>query len=97
MSSSEINEANIIMTSLDEIPGDARKAYKEQRRAQEAEDLERFLLCFKKERNGGVVQIHDPILPTVGGKSEFPPEVNSNPVSVTGEDVFHKLSRGRAR
>jgi hypothetical protein len=59
--SSEIDPKNIIMVTMEEILEKERKAFKvhrqaaeECRKTEEAQELQEFLACFKKERQGRV-------------------------------------------
>jgi hypothetical protein len=59
--SSEIDPKNIIMVTMEEILEKERKAFEvhrqaaeECRKTEEAQELQEFLACFKKERQGRV-------------------------------------------
>jgi hypothetical protein len=62
--SSKIDLKNVIMVTLEEIPEEQRKAFEvhrqateECRKTEEAQELQEFLACFKKERQGKVTQV----------------------------------------
>ena len=76
MSSSEISNTNIIVTSWEEVPETARKAFKDQKRARDEEELKlkkprdeeelkNFLSSFRKDRQGIVTQIKEVVLPSI--------------------------------
>jgi hypothetical protein len=97
--SSEIDPKNIIMVTLEEISEEERKAFEthrqateECRKAEEAQELQEFLMCFKKERQGKVTQVKEAILPSTSGKAKEIPDVSTSSPSVTPEDVTGMLN-----
>jgi hypothetical protein len=96
--SSEVDPKNIIMVTLDEIPEEQRKAFEahrksteEHQKAEEARELQEFLSCFKKERQGKVTQVKEVILPTTNGTTKVIPNVSTSSPLVTPEDVSNML------
>jgi hypothetical protein len=97
--SSEIDPKNNIMLTLDEIPEEQRKAFEvhgqateERRKAEEAWELQEFITCFKKERQGKVTQVKEAILPSTKDKAKIMPDVSTLPLSITPEDVSGMLN-----
>jgi hypothetical protein len=75
--SSEIHMNNIVMATLVEVPEEARRAFeahhkasKERRKPVEARELQVFLACFKKDRQGKITQVKESILPSTSGTTE---------------------------
>jgi predicted HTH transcriptional regulator len=97
--SSEIDPKKNIMLTLDEIPEEQRKAFEvhgqateERRKAEEAWELQEFIACFKKERQGKVTQVKEAILPSTNDKAKIMPDVSTLPLSITPEDVSGMLN-----
>jgi hypothetical protein len=91
--SSDIDPKNVIMVTLEEIKEEQckafeahRKATEEHRKAEEARELQEFLACFKKERQGKVTQVKEAILPSTSGKAKVTLAVS------TPEDVIGMLN-----
>jgi hypothetical protein len=86
---SEIDSKNIITAKLEELLEESRKAleefyralwehrkaFEEEWKASEEKLMQALLSCFKKDRQGGVTQIQDVILPSVVCKPIKIPEV----------------------
>jgi hypothetical protein len=96
--SSEVDPKNIIMVTLDEIPEEQRKAFEahrksteERQKAEEVWELQEFLSCFKKERQGKVTQVKEVVLPTTNGTTKVIPNVSTSSPLVTPEDVSNML------
>jgi hypothetical protein len=80
----EIDPKNVIMVTLEEIPEEQRKAFEahrqaaeERRMVEEAWELQEFLTCFKKERQGKVTQVKEAILPSNSGKAKLMPDAST--------------------
>jgi predicted HTH transcriptional regulator len=69
-----------------------RQAAKEHRKAEEAWELQEFLACFKKERQGKVTQVKEVILPSTSSKAKVMPDVGTSSPSVTHDDVSSMLN-----
>jgi hypothetical protein len=85
--------------TLEEIPEEQRKAFEahrqaaeERRMVEEAWELQEFLTCFKKERQGKVTQVKEAILPSNSGKAKVMPDASTTSPSVTPEDVTGMLN-----
>jgi hypothetical protein len=97
--SSKIDPKNVIMMTLEEVPEEQRKAFEahqwaaeERRKAEEAWELQEFLTCFKKERQGKVTQVKEAILPSTSGKGKVTPAVSTSSPSITHDDVIGMLN-----
>jgi hypothetical protein len=91
---SEIDPKNVIMVTLEEILEEQHKTFEahrqaaeEHRKTKEVQELQEFLACFKKERQGKVTQVKEVILPSTNGKVKVMPVVSTTSPSVTPEDV----------
>lgn len=67
---SEISTTNIVMPSLEKLPKETRKTFlerrrapKEARKAREERELQEYLACFKKDHQGSISQVKEPVLP----------------------------------
>jgi hypothetical protein len=96
---SEIDPKNIILVTLEEILEEQRKAFEvhrlateEYRKTEEARELQEFLACFKKERQGKVTQVKEAILPSSSGKVRVMPAASTSSPSITPEDVTGMLN-----
>jgi hypothetical protein len=59
MSTSEISNENVIMSSFNDVPEEVHKAFEERKKArEEMQELE----CYAKDRHGFVTQIKEPVL-----------------------------------
>jgi hypothetical protein len=47
---SEVDPKNIIMSSFEDLPDDARQLYEKQKKICEQEELQMFLTSFKKDQ-----------------------------------------------
>jgi hypothetical protein len=97
--SSEIDPKNVIMVTLEEIPKGQhmvfeahRQAVEECRKAEEARELQEFLACFKKERQGNVTQVREAILSSSSNKAKETSALSTSSPSVTHEDVTGMLN-----
>jgi hypothetical protein len=111
---SEIDSRNIITTKPDELPEESRKAaeefqsalqerikaFEEELKVAKEKEMQALLSCFKKDRQGGVTQIQDVVLPSIECKSIkiskvklniTPPPVTSSVFS--GEKVTHMVDQ----
>jgi hypothetical protein len=86
----KIDPKNIIMVTLEEISEERRKVFKTHRQAieecrktEEARELQKFLACFKKERQGKVTQVKETILPSTSGKAKVMPDLSTSSPSIT--------------
>jgi hypothetical protein len=91
---SEIDPKNVIMVTLEEILEEQHKTFEahrqaaeEHRKTKEVRELQEFLACFKKERQGKVTQVKEVILPSTNGKVKVMPVVSTTSPSVPPEDV----------
>jgi hypothetical protein len=50
-------------------------------------ELQKFLVCFKKERQGKVTQVKEAILPSTSGKDKVMPAISISSPFITTEDV----------
>jgi hypothetical protein len=96
--SSEIHPKNIVMATLEEVPEEARRAFKthhtaaeECRKVVEARKLQEFLTCFKKDRQGKITQVKEAVLPSTSGMTEVTHNVGISAPSVTHEFVYDML------
>jgi hypothetical protein len=92
--STEIDPKNVIMVTLEEIPEQQCKAFEAHRQAtekrrkvEEAQELQEFLACFKKERQGKDTQVKEVVRPSNSGKAKIIPDVSISSPSVTPEDM----------
>jgi hypothetical protein len=95
----EIDPKNVIMVTLEEIPEEQRKAFEahrqaaeERRKVEKVRELQEFLACFKKERQGKVTDVKEIILPSNSGKTKVMPDVSTSFSSVTPKDVTGTLN-----
>jgi hypothetical protein len=65
------------MMTLDEVPKDAHKALKahckaskEHQKAEDAWELQEFLVCFQKDRHGKITQVKEIVLPSTSSTTE---------------------------
>jgi CHAD domain-containing protein len=105
---------NIITVKLKELPEESqkaveefqralqerRKAFKEELKVAEEKEMQALLSCFKKDCQGGVMQIQGALLPSIECKSIKIPEVKLNitppPVTssaLSGEEVAHMVDQ----
>jgi hypothetical protein len=96
---SEIDPKNVIMVTLEEILEEQHKTFEahrqaaeEHRKTKEVQELQEFLACFKKERQGKVTQVKEVILPSTNGRVKVMPVVSTTSPSVTPEDVTGLLN-----
>jgi hypothetical protein len=96
--SSEIHPKNIIMTMLEEVSKEARRAFEAHHKASEeygkaieARELQEFLTCLKKNRQGKITQVKDVVLPSTSGTTEVTHNVSISTPSVTHEFVYDML------
>jgi hypothetical protein len=85
----KINPKNIIMMTLEEVLGDARKAFKahhkaaeKRRNVEEAWELQGFLQCFKKDQQGNIMQIKKVVPSSSSTATEVVHNVITPPSSV---------------
>jgi hypothetical protein len=90
----EIDPKNVIMVTLEEVPKEQRKAFEahrqaaeERRKTDEARELQEFLACFKKERQGKITQVKEVIIPSTSDKDKVMPAASTSFPYVTHEDV----------
>jgi hypothetical protein len=86
------------MTMLEEVPGEARRAFEahhkaaeECRKAVKAQELQEYLACFKKDRQGKITQVKEAVLPSTSGSIEVTHNVSVPAPSVTHEFVYDML------
>jgi hypothetical protein len=94
----KIHPKNIVMETLEEVLEEARmafeahhKAAEERRKVVEAQELQEFLSCFKKDRQGKITQVMEAILPSTSGTTEVTHNVSILAPSVTHEFVYDML------
>jgi hypothetical protein len=92
MSTSEISDKNVVMTSFDDVPEEVHKAFEEHKKARE-EEMHELLACYAKDRHGSIMQIKELVLPPI----DYAKEVHATKVShrstfVTPENVSAMFS-----
>jgi hypothetical protein len=60
-----------------------RKAAEERGKAEEARELQEFLTCFKKERQGKVTQVKEVVHPSTSSTTKVMQNVSTSSPSVT--------------
>jgi hypothetical protein len=53
MSTSEINDKNVVMASFDDVSEEVYKMFEECKKAQE-EEMQELLACYAKDRRGSI-------------------------------------------
>jgi hypothetical protein len=86
---SEVDPKNIIMSSLEDLPDDARKLYKKQKKICEQEELQLFLASFKKDRQGVMTQVKEIAFPPI--KDINDQEVTTDKPSILDSDVANAI------
>jgi hypothetical protein len=96
--SSEIHPKNIITTTLEEVPEEVGRAFEahhkaaeERSKAVEARELQEFLACFKKDRQGKITQVKEAILSSTSGTTEVTHNVSISVPSFTHEFIYGML------
>jgi hypothetical protein len=99
MFNSTFRYQHTFMVTFEEILEEQHKAFKahrhatkEHRKVEEAQELQEFLACFKKERQDKVTQVKEVVLPSNYGKAKVMPDVSTSSPSVTPEDVIGMLN-----
>jgi hypothetical protein len=97
---SKIDSRNIIIAKPDELLEESRKAFEEELKATEEKEMQALLSCFKKDQQGGVMQIQGVVFPSIECKSIKIPKVKLNitspPVTsfaLSGEEVVHMVDQ----
>jgi hypothetical protein len=57
MTTSEINDKNVIMASLDDVPEEVCKVFEECKKAREEKEMQELLTCYVKDHRGSITQI----------------------------------------
>jgi hypothetical protein len=100
---SEIDSRNIIMVKLEDLSEESqkvveefqralqerRKVFEEELNAAEENEMQALLSCFRKDQQGGVMQIQGDDLPSIECKSIEIPEVKLN---ITHLPLLHLYS-----
>jgi hypothetical protein len=55
MSTSEINDKNVVMASFDDVPEEVRKAFEECKKAQEEKEMHELFACYAKDHQKIIV------------------------------------------
>jgi hypothetical protein len=87
MSTSEINDKNVVMASFDDVSEEVYKMFEECKKAQE-EEMQELLACYAKDRRGSITQIKEHVLSPIDSMKEVHTTQVSHPsTSLNPKDV----------